>query len=83
MICKYFDLHTSEFIQRQEPRPGDVTRHFGDDTKFRDIFGSIPRVSIEEGIRRTIDWFKALPSTPQELLSREVARNWESEDVVR
>jgi UDP-glucose 4-epimerase len=83
LICKHFDLNTNEFIQKQEARPGDVTRHFGDDTKFQKIFGSFPRVTIEEGIRRTIDWFKALPSAPQELLSQEVARNWESADVVR
>jgi UDP-glucose 4-epimerase len=83
LICKHFDLDTGEFIHRQEPRPGDVVRHYGDDTKFQEIFGSIPRVSIEQGILRTIDWFKALPYTPQELLSQEVARNWESVNAVR
>lgn len=83
LICKHFDLETNKFIQRQQRRPGDVARHFGDNTKFKKIFGAMPRVSIEEGLGRTIDWFKALPSTPQELLSREVARNWESADVLR
>jgi hypothetical protein len=34
-------------------------------------------VTIEEGIARTIEWFRSLSDAPEELLAAEVLRNWE------
>ncbi len=77
LICENFNLDKNEFIEKQPPRPGDVKRHLGDNTKFKTLLGFEPQVKIEEGIKRTIDWFKSLPYSPEELLNQEVVRNWE------
>jgi len=77
LICKSFSLDPNEFIQNQPVRPGDVKRHLGDNSKFKDAVGFTPNISIEEGIHRTIAWFKSLSIEPEELLSQEVMRAWE------
>ena len=76
-ICKEFSLDPNVYIQKQDPRPGDVMRHLGDNSKFKKITGYLPKTTIEEGISRTITWFKNLPFTSEELQSQEVLRSWE------
>jgi len=76
-LCRHFQLDPAEFIRNKTSRPGDVRRHLGDNSQFRELFGFVPRIDIEEGLRLTIDWFKSLPFKPEELLSEEVERNWE------
>ena len=39
-------------------RAGDVRHSVLDSTRFRDLTGWKPRVSLEDGIRRTVDFFK-------------------------
>jgi len=39
-------------------RPGQVFRHTGDITKMRNMFGWEPQVAWEEGLKRTIQWYK-------------------------
>ncbi len=76
-ICNEFSLDPDVYIQKQDPRPGDVMRHLGDNSKFKQMLGYQPATSIEEGISKTISWFKELPFTPEELLKQEVLRSWE------
>ncbi|MCK4829740.1 GDP-mannose 4,6-dehydratase, partial [bacterium] len=72
LICKSFSLDPNEFIQNQPRRPGDVKRHVGDNSKFKNLLGFTPSISIEEGIHRTIAWFQSLSIKPEELFSQEV-----------
>ena len=39
-------------------RPGQVFRHTGDITKIRNTFGWEPKVTWEEGLKITIQWYK-------------------------
>jgi nucleoside-diphosphate-sugar epimerase len=39
-------------------RPGDVERHFADVTRARRLFGFEATIGLEEGLRRTVDWFR-------------------------
>ena len=39
----------------------DIPRRFPDITRMRTILGVEPEVPLEEGLRRTIDWFRAAP----------------------
>jgi UDP-glucose 4-epimerase len=39
----------------------DIPRRFPDITRMRTILGVEPQVPLEEGLRRTIDWFRAAP----------------------
>ncbi len=52
-------------LVRQEDVYGDsyedIPRRFPDITRMRTILGVEPQVPLEEGLRRTIDWFRAAP----------------------
>lgn len=40
-----------------EPRLGDAQRNYSDTSKARDMLGWTPRVGLDEGLRRTAEWF--------------------------
>jgi CDP-glucose 4,6-dehydratase len=41
--------------------PGDIPRQFVDATKLRELTGWAPEVDLPDGLRRTIDWYRAHP----------------------
>jgi len=43
-----------------ESRPGDVRHSLADISKAKAILGYQPTVGLEEGLRRTVDWYKTL-----------------------
>ena len=47
-------------VDHGDPRPGDVRDSLADITKARDLIGYEPTVQLEEGLRKTVDWFSAL-----------------------
>ena len=46
-----------------EPRAGDVRDSQADITKAHKILGYTPTVSFEEGLRRTVDWYRTAGAT--------------------
>jgi UDP-N-acetylglucosamine/UDP-N-acetyl-alpha-D-glucosaminouronate 4-epimerase len=46
------------------PRAGDVRDSQADITKARRLLAFEPRVSLEEGLRRTVDWYRASRTSP-------------------
>ena len=40
---------------------GEIDRQFVDSTKLRELTGWRPEVSLEDGLRRTIEWYRAHP----------------------
>jgi len=52
-------LGKTAIIDRQPPQPGDVPITFADISKARAQLGYNPRVKIEEGIPKFVEWFKA------------------------
>ncbi|MBI2221457.1 MAG: SDR family oxidoreductase [Acidobacteria bacterium] len=46
-----------------EPRPGDVKDSQADISKAQDILGYRPIVPFEEGLRRTLEWYRASRAT--------------------
>ncbi len=77
LVCREFNLDAERYIQYQDARPGDVRRHYGDVSLFKSLLGFEPSVTLEQGIKKTVEWFKSLPYAPEELLLQEVLRNWE------
>jgi len=77
LIAESFSLDFDEFIKKQPPRPGDVKRHIGDNTKLKSLMEIESFVTLEEGIHRTVEWFQSLPVEPEDLLSQEKVRAWE------
>lgn len=41
------------------PRPGDVPHSLADITRARQLLGYDPRVHFEEGLRRTVEWYRS------------------------
>jgi len=44
-------------IEHIGDRPGQVTKHIADATRFREKFGWRPEVSFEQGLERTVRWY--------------------------
>jgi UDP-glucose 4-epimerase len=46
-------------VEHQARRPGDVERHYADVGRARQLLGYAPRVELEDGLARTVEWFRA------------------------
>jgi UDP-glucose 4-epimerase len=68
-------------ITHVEPRPGDVRRLLADSSKAKRLLGFQPSVSLRDGLTLLRDWYDSQGKSPEELLEREVVRNWEPRDV--
>lgn len=64
-------------IKHVQERPGDVLRLYADSSKFMEITCWASQVSFNDGLRKTIEWFKSRPESAPELLLQEKAINWE------
>jgi UDP-glucuronate 4-epimerase len=45
-------------VDRQPDQPGDVPRTFADVTRAREELGYDPRVGLEQGLQRFVDWYR-------------------------
>ncbi len=64
-------------VELTPQRPGDVLRLFADPQKFIDICDWKPKISFDDGLARTIDFFRKHPSGIQSLMQGESGRSWE------
>lgn len=48
---------------------GEIDRQFVDSTKLRELTGWRPRVGLEEGLRRTLEWYEEHPEARPEKVS--------------
>jgi nucleoside-diphosphate-sugar epimerase len=49
---------TNVEAEYREPRMGDVRHSLADITSARDFLGYEPRIGLEEGLRKTLEWWK-------------------------
>jgi UDP-glucuronate 4-epimerase len=56
LLEKELDLPAT--IDCQPPQPGDVPQTYADISKARSLLGYNPRIQIEEGLRRFVEWFR-------------------------
>jgi UDP-glucose 4-epimerase len=52
------DTKSSIEIGALEYRPTEIWRMFADSSRARSLFGWTPRVSMDEGLRLTVDWYR-------------------------
>ncbi len=64
-------------VEFTRERPGDVLRLYADSSRFCKITNWKPKISLEEGLAKTIDWFKSRQEGIQYLISQEKGINWE------
>ena len=63
-------------VQRDVPRPGDVLRLCADVDRARHLLGYEPRVTMAEGLRRLLAWYRSQGVPAEQLLDEEIVRNW-------
>jgi UDP-glucose 4-epimerase len=63
-------------VTHDRPRPGDVLRLCADTTRARMLLQFQPRVTLAEGLGRLLDWYRAQPESPEQLLEQEIVHNW-------
>jgi UDP-glucose 4-epimerase len=61
----------------EAPRPVDVPRLWVDTTKLRTALDFKPRVSLKDGLAKTLDHFRRLFAENPRCLEQMTARNWE------
>jgi len=74
----------AEMVSNQEAevvftpqRPGDVLRLFADPKRFIELCSWQPQVSFDEGLIKTINFFRNHPLGIKSLMETESGRNWE------
>jgi len=68
--------NTGSRIKYAGSRPGDIPRLFADSENFRRLTGWEGRISFDEGLLRTIDWFRSSSVGVEALLEEEEPINW-------
>jgi UDP-glucose 4-epimerase len=63
-------------VEHHADRPGDVRRLYADMGKARALLGYQPGISLEDGLRRLLEWYRGQPESPEELLAHDRVQNW-------
>ncbi len=58
LTCKVAGTGAEPDVRGKGTPPGEITRQWVDSTKLREMSGWAPQVSLEEGPRRTVDWYR-------------------------
>ena len=58
LIAKLMDVENPNIVEKKSKiRPFDVNRLLADNTKAKKMLGWEPKIGLEEGLKRTIDWY--------------------------
>ena len=63
LICRLAGATLTPEIRGSARPHGEIDRQWVDDTKLRELTGWAPAVDLEEGLRRTIAWYREHPRT--------------------
>jgi UDP-glucose 4-epimerase len=55
-LCEILDFRGT--VKYATARVGDVKHSLADITRAKEVFGYLPAVDFEEGLRRTVEWYK-------------------------
>ena len=58
LMCRVAGTGVEPDVRGTGTPPGEITRQWVDSSKLRTASGWAPRVSLEEGLRRTIEWYR-------------------------
>jgi CDP-glucose 4,6-dehydratase len=58
LVCKQAGTGVQADVRGTRTPPGEITRQWLDSSKLRTMSGWEPQVDLEEGIRRTIAWYR-------------------------
>lgn len=63
-------------VQHDRERPGDVRRLCADTSLAQALLDYKPRITLDDGLRRLLSWYRSQTDTPEQLLEHEVVHNW-------
>ena len=58
LVCRVAGADVSPDVRGTGTPPGEITRQWVDSTKLRTMSGWEPRASLEEGLARTVEWYR-------------------------
>jgi CDP-glucose 4,6-dehydratase len=58
LMCKLAGTNVRPDVRGTGTPAGEITRQRVDSTKLRAMSGWAPQISLEEGLRRTVDWYR-------------------------
>jgi CDP-glucose 4,6-dehydratase len=61
LICRIAGSNVEPDIQGEAIPYREIDRQYVDSSKLHELTGWQPRVGLEEGLRRTVDWYRAHP----------------------
>jgi CDP-glucose 4,6-dehydratase len=61
LICRLAGTGVEPDVRGKGTPSGEIDRQWVDYTKLRELTGWEPQVALEDGLRRTIDWYRAHP----------------------
>lgn len=61
LVCRVAGVELEPDVRGQGVPAGEIARQYVDSTKLRELTGWEPRVGLEEGLRRTVEWYRAHP----------------------
>jgi CDP-glucose 4,6-dehydratase len=59
LVCRLAGTGVTPEVRGQGTPPGELSEQWVDSTKLRTASGWAPRVDLEEGLRRTLEWYRA------------------------
>lgn len=58
LACRLAGTGVTPDVRGTGTPPGEIARQWVDSTKLRAMTGWVPRVTLEQGLRRTLDWYR-------------------------
>jgi CDP-glucose 4,6-dehydratase len=62
LICRIAGTDVEPDVRGKGTPRAEIDRQYVDTTKLRELTGWSPRVPLEEGLRRTVEWYRANPA---------------------
>jgi CDP-glucose 4,6-dehydratase len=59
LVCRIAGTGVAPEIRGHGTPAGEITRQWVDSSKLRTMSGWAPRTSLEDGLRRTVEWYRA------------------------
>lgn len=63
LLCRVAGTDMHPDVRGTGTPHAEIDRQFVDSTKLRELTGWKPEVGLQEGLRRTVDWYRAHPDT--------------------
>lgn len=61
LVCRLAGTSVTPEIRGEGTPPGEIDRQYVDSTKLRELTGWQPAVPLEDGLARTIEWYRGHP----------------------